>query len=78
MELSFLFDSNIGMLGVHKPNKINEIDVLSFAMDSFIEDLIEDISRYHKFVHFVKDRVVRLINAPQRQIWGACDGGVRA
>jgi hypothetical protein len=52
MEASWSFNSDIDMSGFNSPN---EIDALSFAMDIFIDALVDDISRYHEFTHFVND-----------------------
>jgi hypothetical protein len=53
MEPSRLLDSDVNMMGLDTQN---DIDVLSFAMDSFIDALIDDTSRWHKFAHFINNR----------------------
>jgi hypothetical protein len=53
MEPSTSFSSDIDMLGLDTPNGI---DVMSFAMDSFIDALVAGTSQWQKFDHFLNDR----------------------
>jgi hypothetical protein len=53
MEPSMLFDYDVDMTGLNTPN---DIDILSFTMDTFIDALVDVTSWRHEFAHLINAR----------------------